>query len=162
ADRIVIAKRDIAEPGALEDLRARLAELNPSARIVDAAAGAASQLFDVGLWDPKTKSADVRRWLGDAADHHAQHHGGGDHHHHDHHHHGPHDERVSSFTLSHDRPIAWTTVEMFLDLLRSTQGPRLLRMKGIVDVMEDPERPLVLHGVQGMMHPPSWLPSWPA
>ena len=50
---------------------------------------------------------------------------------------------------------------MFLDLLRSTHGERLLRMKGIIELAEDPERPLVIHGVQKLLHPPARLPSWP-
>lgn len=50
---------------------------------------------------------------------------------------------------------------MFLDLLRSAHGPKLLRMKGIVRIAEDPERPLVLHGVQHVFHPPTRLEAWP-
>ena len=61
----------------------------------------------------------------------------------------------------HDRPVSWATIEMFLDLLRSVQGERLLRMKGIVELVESPDRPLVLHGVQKLMHPPARLPAWP-
>ena len=34
-------------------------------------------------------------------------------------------------------------------------------MKGIVKLEEDPERPLVLHAVQHVMHPPAQLPAWP-
>ena len=52
-------------------------------------------------------------------------------------------------------------IELFLDLLRSTQGERLLRMKGIIEIAEDPERPLVIHGVQKLLHPPARLPAWP-
>jgi G3E family GTPase len=50
---------------------------------------------------------------------------------------------------------------MFLDLLLSVHGERLLRMKGIVELAEDPARPLVLHGVQRLLHPPARLPAWP-
>ena len=50
---------------------------------------------------------------------------------------------------------------MFLDLLRSTQGERLLRMKGVIELEEDPDRPLVIHGVQKLLHPPARLPAWP-
>ena len=50
---------------------------------------------------------------------------------------------------------------MFLDLLQSSQGEKLLRMKGIVELSEDPSRPLVLHAVQKLMHPPARLPAWP-
>ncbi len=34
-------------------------------------------------------------------------------------------------------------------------------MKGIVRLAEDPERPVVLHGVQHVVHPPVVLPHWP-
>ena len=51
--------------------------------------------------------------------------------------------------------------EMFLDLLRSMHGPNLLRLKGIVKLAETPERPLVIHGVQHVLHPPVRLARWP-
>lgn len=69
---------------------------------------------------------------------------------------------MRSVSLVHEAPVSWSTIEMFLDLLRSSQGERLLRMKGIVELAEDPGRPLVLHGVQKLMHPPARLPAWPA
>ena len=50
---------------------------------------------------------------------------------------------------------------MFLDLLRSAHGDKLLRMKGIIELAEDPSRPLVVHGVQTILHPPARLPAWP-
>ena len=50
---------------------------------------------------------------------------------------------------------------MFVDLLRSTQGAKLLRLKAIVRTVEHPDRPLVLHGVQHVFHPPVWLEAWP-
>ena len=50
---------------------------------------------------------------------------------------------------------------MFLDLLRATQGDRLLRMKGVIQLEDDPDHPLVIHGVQRLMHPPARLPRWP-
>jgi G3E family GTPase len=34
-------------------------------------------------------------------------------------------------------------------------------MKGIVQLAEDPDRPLVLHAVQHVLHPPARLPCWP-
>ena len=51
---------------------------------------------------------------------------------------------------------------MFLDLLRATQGEQLLRMKGIIQLADDPSRPLVIHGVQKILHPPVKLNSWPS
>jgi G3E family GTPase len=37
----------------------------------------------------------------------------------------------------------------------------MLRMKGIVKVADDPSRPVVLHGVRHVFHPPVRLPAWP-
>lgn len=177
ADRLVITKAAMADAGAVDALRARLRQLNPSAGIVDADAVDLPGLLSCGLYDPATKTADVARWMGeaeadDAHDHGHHHDHDHDHHHghdhdHDHghgglHHHAHHDHRVRSVSLVHEAPVSWSTIEMFLDLLRSSQGERLLRMKGIVELAEDPGRPLVLHGVQKLMHPPARLPAWPA
>ena len=159
ADRILLTKTDM-EPDTAE-LRARLRALNPGAAIFeagDAFAGAAA-LLQAGLYDPASKSADVRRWLGEAG-HAAHHHEHGDEGH-DHHHAHRHDERVRSISLRHDGPLSYAAVETFLDILASTQGDRLLRLKGIIELAEDPGRPLVVHGVQRVLHPPARLPVWP-
>jgi G3E family GTPase len=167
ADRLVITKRDLGD--ADPDIEVRLRALNAGAPIVEAASASAAALLDAGLWNPGTKSADVARWLGETHDHddhghkhgHAHDHHGHGHHDHGHHHHD-HGSRIASFSLVHGRPLSFSTVEMFLDLLRSTAGTALLRMKGIVEIAEDPERPLVVHAVQKIVHPPARLPSWPS
>ncbi len=161
ADRIVIAKGDlVTEAQALERLRARLHKINPGAPLLDVSTAGVAGLLDCGLYDPATKTADVRKWLGAEAEHAALHHAGHDHdHHHDHEH--RHDRRVRSFTLIHDRPVPYASIEMFLDLLRSAHGEKLLRMKGVIELAESPERPLVVHGVQKLLHPPARLPAWP-
>jgi G3E family GTPase len=48
-----------------------------------------------------------------------------------------------------------------MELLRSYHGPNLLRMKGIIKVSDDPARPVVVHGVQHVFHPPVRLANWP-
>lgn len=162
ADRLVISKGDLADPASLESLKARLRSLNPSAVILDACDASVASLFDAGLYDPKTKSADVVRWLGEAAHAH-HHHDHGDHDHdHDHSGHHQHDSRIGSFSLTYDRPIPYASLEMFLDLLRSVHGEQLLRMKGVVQIAEQPGRPVVIHGVQKLLHPIARLPAWPA
>jgi G3E family GTPase len=45
--------------------------------------------------------------------------------------------------------------------LRETNGPSLLRVKGIVALSDDPDRPIVIHGVQHVFHPPVRLDHWP-
>jgi G3E family GTPase len=164
ADRIVLAKTDIvADPQALATLKDRLKSLNPSAPIIDALAPEAgyASLFECGLYNPDTKTADVRRWLGEEAEHAHHHHEHGHDHDHAGHDHHRHDERIKTFTLLYDRPVPFSTIDMFLDLLGSAHGDKLLRMKGIIELAEDPSRPLVVHGVQSLFHPPVRLPAWP-
>ena len=171
ADRIVLTKTDLPEAQAgLAALKARLRALNPGADILEAGeqrTGYAA-LFECGLYNPETKSADVQRWLKAEAyedAHHDHDHVCGpdcDHdHHHGHTHHHHHDDAIRSFSLRHDAPIPLSTFDMFLDLLRSTHGEKLLRVKGIVQIAEDPDRPVVIHGVQKIFHPPARLPQWP-
>lgn len=171
ADRIIITKSDLVEDKAAEEaLIFRLKQLNPGAEIIyanDQRAGVAS-LFECGLYNPETKTADVRRWLqADAYDNGNDTHShictdACDHHHHEHDHHHSHHQAIRSFSLVYnDGPIPFSAFEMFVDLLRSAHGEKILRMKAIVQLAEDPERPLVLHGVQRIFHPPARLPQWP-
>ena len=66
-----------------------------------------------------------------------------------------------TLTGTTDEAIPAATLELFLDLLRSAHGPKLLRMKGIVRLAEEPEQPVVLHMVQHVLHPPARLAAWP-
>ncbi|RWB58149.1 GTP-binding protein [Mesorhizobium sp.] len=164
ADRIVLTKTDLAEGREVGALRARLHQINPGAAILDVNDGGTgvASLFNCGLYNPDSKTPDVRRWLGEEAAHdHGHHHHDDDHDHSHHHHDHRHDSRVRCHSLVHDGPVPFSAIEMFLDLLRSTHGEKLLRMKGVIELMEDPSRPLVVHGVQKVLHPPARLPAWP-
>lgn len=172
ADRLVISKTGLAKGRGLGGLKARLRDLNPRAPVIDGDTEEAgrAELFVCGLYDASTKVADVGRWLQDEADAdhgHHHHHGaghdhGGGHHHHDHHHDvNRHGSDIRSFSIVHDRPIQPMALEMFIDLLRSAHGEKLLRMKAIVSVADNPERPVVLHGVQAVFHAPERLAAWP-
>jgi G3E family GTPase len=48
----------------------------------------------------------------------------------------------------------------FLDSLGRSCGPRLLRVKGLIKLSDDPNRPLVINGVHNRYHPPVRLPDW--
>ncbi|MFN3130015.1 CobW family GTP-binding protein [Roseibium sp.] len=180
ADRIVLTKTDLLNSEesqrSFSDLKSRLLALNPGAKVLDTQAGEATPetLFNAGLYNPETKIPDVANWLNAEAyepnhhDHSHGHHHDGDHNH-GHHHHGHdhahdinrHSDAIRAFTLSTDRPVSASALEMFLDLLRSAHGPKLLRVKGIVQLAEDPDRPVVIHGVQHVFHPPATLDAWP-
>ncbi|MBX5190099.1 GTP-binding protein [Rhizobium sp. NZLR3b] len=177
ADRLIVSKKAMAGGTAGGDaLEKRLRALNPRATMMDAdstEAGSAAVLVN-GIYDPATKIADVGRWLQDENAHEAHHnhhnhdHDGdhGHHHHHDHAHQDPHDVNrhdasIRSFSIVEEKPIDPMALDMFIDLLRSAHGEKLLRMKAIVSVSDRPDRPLVLHGVQSIFHPPVRLAAWP-
>jgi G3E family GTPase len=70
--------------------------------------------------------------------------------------------RIPAFCLRRETPVAAAALELFLDLLIAQCGPDLLRLKGIVAVAGDPDRPLVLHGVRHLLHEPVTLDAWPS
>jgi G3E family GTPase len=164
ADRIVLSKTDLLDTAerraGSERLVTRLRALNPAAAVLDAAAGEATpqRLLGCGLFDPDRKIPDVQRWLAAEAYAQAPHDHGHESHHHDV---NRHDHRIRAFAFAADAPIPGAMFEMFLDLLRSVHGENLLRLKGIVKLAETPARPLVIHGVQHIFHPPVRLPRWP-
>jgi G3E family GTPase len=175
ADRLLLTKVDIADAGPLSELKSRLHQLNPGAPFHAVAAGEIdpNQILNAGLYNPETKSADVKRWLHEEAYGHD--HGGGHHHHHGHDHshdhdhargdqdpHNPnrHDDRIRAFCMTFDEPMSWSTVAAAFDALVTYRGPDLLRMKGILNV-KDTDKPVVIHGVQHVFHPPATLDAWP-
>jgi len=85
------------------------------------------------------------------------------HHDHDHQHHhqtNRHGESLGAFLLNHDQPLPVAYLEVFIDLLRANYGSKILRVKGLVVTVEKPERPLVIHAVQGVLYPPYYLDDW--
>ncbi len=168
ADRIVLTKVDLLEGREGEDMLfaiiGRLRKLNPAARLLTTHRNEATaeRLFTMGLFDPARKTPDVQNWLAAEAyetgeKRNRRHHG----HDHDHNDVSRHDEHIRSFSFSEANAISPQGLELFMELLKSYHGANMLRMKGIVKVADDPKRPIVLHGVQHVFHPPVRLPSWP-
>jgi len=180
ADRLLLTKSDIADAPKLDDLKHRLQHLNPGAAAISISGGEIdpNAILNAGLYNPETKTADVKRWLHEEAyegshDHGHQHHRHGPDHGHDHgheHEHGHgeqdphdvnrHDDRIKAFCMTFDEPMSWATVAAAFDALVTYRGPDLLRMKGILNV-KDTDKPVVIHGVQHVFHPPATLEAWP-
>ena len=162
ADRLIITKTDMAEGAKnLNGIVTRLKALNPSAQILVSEEGETTieQLLNCGLYNPDTKTPRVRDWLNaeaviDAHEH-APH---GDHRHTDI---NRHDDHIRAYCLTSDTPLTPSSFDIFIELLRQTHGPKLLRVKGIVALTDDPRRPVVIHGVQHIFHPPHRLENWP-
>ncbi|MDF1750453.1 MAG: GTP-binding protein [Alphaproteobacteria bacterium] len=156
ADRILLTKSDlIADSSAL---LARLKVINPAAPILPVTNGivAPNDLFGTGLYDPGTKTPDVTQWLAEEAYEDASHQG---HHHHHEHDKNRHDDRIRSFVIRYETPIAWDSFVEWIEALIATHGANLLRMKGILNVVEV-DGPVAVHGVQHVFHPPALLAGW--
>jgi G3E family GTPase len=171
ADRLVLTKTDLAETSAIDELKARIRALNPAAPILTSVKGAIApgKLFGLDAYEIRGERADVERWIAadsyhgqDCADEHCAH---PDHHHHHHQHDsgaaGGHLHGVSSFCLTFDEPLDAKKLEFAIELLRSTHGDRLLRVKGLLDIAGTPQ-PFVIHGVQHVFYPVETLERWPS
>jgi G3E family GTPase len=168
ADRILLTKTDLAEPGAVERLVARLAALNPSAAVILSRDGdaPAAELVGVGLESGRGEAEIARgfdraerahgsRFRAESADCGAP---------------GCDDPRcgaihgagITSFSVAIDEPVSWGPFKQWLDYLAMLKGEDLLRFKALVHVAERPETPVVVHGVQHVFHPPRELAAWPS
>jgi G3E family GTPase len=154
ADRLLVTKTDLAGEAESRAVDRRLAGLNPAADRLRVPHGVADpeRLLGGDGFDPERKTPDVRRWLAAQAHDAARGHAHGSH--------APPHDRIRSFVLSFDTPLAWPAVHDGLARLRAAHGERLLRVKGLL-ALEDVPGPVVVHGVHHVFHPPVELPAWP-
>jgi G3E family GTPase len=161
ADRLVVTKTDMISSKRAQSLKNALARVNPTARIFDVNSSQfdADVLLMKGVTDAQSKLAEVKHWLANASAHHA--HGGnkGDHHE-PIHLAGNHSVDIQSFSLRVEEEIDWTAFGIWLTLLLHRHGAKVLRVKGLLRV-SDAAGPIVLHGVQHVIHPPVHLEEWP-
>jgi len=151
ADQIIITKTDLVDTDS-GDIRDRLAELNPMAPLLQAVQGdiAPNQLFNAGTYDLSAKSDEVRAWLNTNLPVH------------DHAHDvNRHSDGIRAHTVIRSEPIHAVALTLFLEILAEHCGADLLRLKGLVKLIESPDQPAVIHGVQNVFSPPVWLDRWP-
>ena len=155
ADRIVLTKTDIAETERVETLGHRLEQINPSAERLVVVHGDvdAERVLRADVYDPASKGEEVLRWIeAEAAAPHAHTEHGRDV--------NRHDASIYSFCLIHDEPVDWTVFGIWLTMLLHTHGEHILRVKGLLNV-EGIDTPVVINGVQHIIHPPMHLDAWP-
>jgi G3E family GTPase len=175
ADRIRITKLDMVagdRQNGSSRIRLDLRRINPSAEIaeVDWSSVAVGRLLTAPGFDTADPHADPRPWLNvqafqeTANDHDAC----GDHHdHHDHDHalhaHSHHLDRkgIENFVLTRESPLMREEVQFLLDGIAQNLGAGLLRVKGLVNIAEEPGRPAVIQGAQHLLHTMAWLDRWP-
>lgn len=178
ADQILLTKLDLAKRANAEALvRRDIADLNPGAEIgiVDWTPGPIAAMLTAPGFDAADAKADPRPWLR-LADHDKHDHDGHDHNEHDHAHHdhaGDHDhdhhephyhlrgKGIESFVLLRENPLSRDELQFLLDGISQNLGPSLLRVKGLVNIAEEPGQPAVIQGAQHLLHTMTWLEKWP-
>ncbi len=157
ADRIILTKTDLAAAGQAAAVKARLKRLNPSAALIESANKPVdpAELLAHDIHDESHKLSEVARWLESE--------GSNSEDDRDHAHHNDvnrHDANISSFALTFDKPMDWTAFGIWLTMLLQSRGEDVLRVKGILNVVGVPT-PVVIHGVQHIVHPPVHMKAWP-
>ncbi|MDX1486443.1 MAG: GTP-binding protein [Alphaproteobacteria bacterium] len=160
ADTLLLTKTDIADAVQCTELRRRLRALNPGAPVIETVAGRIDPGRVLGGGAPESSGArfDPGRWLGVAEsdeaghDHDARHAQGHDI--------NRHDAHISAACLTIEEEVPGEALDRWLSSLFLLRGPDLLRYKAIVNVA-GLAGPVVLHGVQHVIHPPVQLADWP-
>lgn len=149
ADRLVMTKTDLAEAAEIGQLADRLRRINPDAEILDVRSGLRAQdLFEQGSI---TRASQLQSQSGffceeavvlATADGQA------------------HQAAIASCVLTWDEQVDWTAFGLWLTMLLNRHGERVLRVKGILNVAGE-DRPVAIHGVQHLVHPPVHMKAWP-
>jgi G3E family GTPase len=155
ADRLVMSKIDIAGARKAAQLRVRLTRINSTAEIIESGESddASAALLTHDTHDEATRLDEVRRWIAASAS--------GEHDHDDHEH--AHDSRhdgIRAMLLSADEPLDWAAFGLWLSMLLNRHGASVLRVKGLINVIGR-EAPVVVQGVQHLIHKPVHLDRWP-
>ena len=142
ADELILTKVDMATPTDVAALAERLRVINPSARVVEAVFGRVEgELILDG--EPARERA-LREFLRTRAEPIA----------------GSHAHNTQALSLTFDVPLDWVAFGVWLSMLLESRGQDVLRIKGLVDVRE--VGPVVINGVQHVIHPPEHLEVWPS
>jgi G3E family GTPase len=162
ADVILLNKTDLVTPAELSEIEARIRAINPYARLhrterakIDIAEVLGRNAFDLD------RVLDIEPAFLEAEEAHVHGHGHDHHHDHDHHHGGLkhyHDEDMQSVALKTDKPLNADKFFPWVQDLVATDGPAILRCKGILSFKDDPER-FVFQGVHMILdgdHQRAW------
>jgi G3E family GTPase len=143
ADRLLVSKADLVTAKTLDQVFSHLRTLNPSASVALTSSVVAGdeQLLGEGLRS-KIPDEEVAKWQLFVPTKQPQHGG------------------AQVIAMEYERPLDWLAFGVWLSMLLRCHGDRILRVKGILNVI-DSEQPIVIHGVQHCLHSPVHLTSWP-
>jgi G3E family GTPase len=136
ADTVLVTKADACEPATVAALEARVRALNPLAAVRRISFGA--------IAPGDLLAGQARAYDGAVAASHD---------------HAAHAGDVHSFALVRDEPLDWDAFAVWLTMLLHARGLDVLRVKGLLDA--GGPGPVVLDGVQHVVHRPRHLDAWP-
>lgn len=138
ADDIIVTKTDMASSDNVERLLHRLRQINPSAHIAAAVFG---KIEPSRLWQPGPELPAAARIPATDQAHpsHTQ-------------------DMTRTIALTFEQPLDWIAFTVWLSMLLHTHGENVLRVKGLLNV--GASGPVVLNGVQHIIHAPEHLASW--
>jgi G3E family GTPase len=158
ADVILINKTDLVTPAELNEVEARIRAINPYARLhrTQRAQIPLNEILGRNAFD-LDRILDIEPSFLKSDDHDHHHENGHDHghshdhddHHHEHHDGGLkhyHDEEIQSIALKCDKPLDADKFFPWVEDLVQTEGPSILRSKGILSFKDDDQR-FVFQGV---------------
>jgi G3E family GTPase len=157
ADVILLNKTDLVTAEELREIEARIRGINPYAKLhrTQRAQIPLNEVLGQGAFDLE-RILDIEPEFLKADDHdHDHHHEHGHDHDHDHgHSHGGlkhyHDEDMQSISLKSDKPLDPDKFFPWVQNLTQVEGPNILRSKGILSFIDDPQR-FAFQGVHMML-----------
>lgn len=64
--------------------------------------------------------------------------------------------------LTRKIPLSREKLQFLLDSISQNLGSSLLRVKGPINIREEPGKPAVVQGAQHLLHTMTWLEKWPS
>jgi G3E family GTPase len=164
ADDILISKLDMAGDDIFSGLEKQLQAINPAAKIakVELTSEAVAPLLMHKGFDAADSMADPTEWLSISSyETYAQKSAEAE---------GLEDQTmpshlsargIESFVLTRSNPLSREELQFLLDGISQNLGASLLRVKGLINILEEPGKPAVVQGVQHLLHNVTWLEKWP-
>lgn len=173
SDKIVFNKRDLVSDVEFEHAVVQVRRLNAlcPTQVTTNSALKASELLDLGLFNPVDKESSISEWLGDVGAQHPNDHGpdhphpqrGGTHHDHEDcavcRSQVAHLEDVNSISLREERPLDYDELLKMLAEVVGLYGDDLYRVKGLIR-FSGQDRPVILQGVQRVFSPLVYADHW--
>ncbi len=145
ADKVIITKTDLIAEKNIKQLQEKIQQLNPAADIMTSSFGkmdiasifCANQPHGVRVMsqDKEKQMQEIETKPG-----------------------GKHGANIHSMSIQFTKPLDWVAFGLWMSMLLHVHGEKIFRVKGIVDVGE--AGPIIINGVQHIIHPPQHLANW--